>query len=67
MLAWLSNATADDWYPSRYGTEDTLGAINNLSPKKVLQAAKLIKTGKTYALGVETGPESPAYPGVVLP
>ncbi|HEY5647599.1 MAG TPA: cyclase family protein [Pseudomonadales bacterium] len=52
----------DDWYPSRYGADDTLGAINRLSPEKVLQAAQLVKTGKTYALGVETGPESPAYP-----
>ena len=49
------------WYPSRHGAEDTLGAINYLSPEKVLQAARLVKTGKTYALGVETGPDSPAY------
>lgn len=53
---------AQDWYPSKYGAQDTLGAINNLSPAKVLQAAQLIKTGKTYALGVPTGPDSPAYP-----
>ena len=50
------------WYPSRYGAEDTLGAINNLSPEKVLQAARLVRTGKTYSLGVDTGPTSPAYP-----
>jgi len=55
-------ALADDWFPSKYGAQDTLGAINNLSADKVKQAAGLIKTGKTYALGVETGPESPAYP-----
>lgn len=50
------------WFPSRYGADDTLGAINNLSADKVKQAARLVKTGKTYALGVETGPDSPAYP-----
>ena len=56
-------AHADDaWYPSKYGADDTLGAINNLSANKVKQAARLVKTGKTYALGVETGPDSPAYP-----
>ncbi len=60
-LSCLSSSAAEDWYPSRYGADDTLGAINNLSPEKVVQAAQLIKTGKTYALGVETGPESPAY------
>jgi kynurenine formamidase len=52
----------EQWYPSRYGPDDTLGAINNLSAAKVKQAARLVKTGKTYALGVETGPDSPAYP-----
>ncbi len=51
----------DDWYPSKYGAEDRLGAINNLSPAKVLEASKLIRTGKTYALGVVTGRETPAY------
>jgi len=55
-------AQAEDWHPSKYGPEDTLGAINNLSATKVVEAARLIKTGKTYSLGVETGPESPAYP-----
>lgn len=55
-------AEPESWYPSRYGADDTLGAVNNLSPQKVLQAARLVKTGKTYALGVPTGPDSPAYP-----
>ena len=62
LLTAAATATADDWYPSRYGADDTLGAINLLTPEKVLQAARLVKTGKTYSLGVETGPTSPAYP-----
>ncbi|MEM7078788.1 MAG: cyclase family protein [Pseudomonadota bacterium] len=59
------SAAADDhgtWFPSKYGADDTLGALNNMSADKILQAAKLIKKGKAYALGVETGPTSPAYP-----
>ena len=52
----------DNWYPSKYGVDDTLGAMNELSEKKTKLAAQLVKTGKTYALGVETGPTSPAYP-----
>jgi kynurenine formamidase len=51
-----------DWYPSRFGAADTLGAINLLTPEKALQAARLVKHGRTYSLGVETGPDSPAYP-----
>jgi kynurenine formamidase len=53
---------AADWYPSRYGADDLKGAANNLSTDKVLAASRLVKLGKTYSLGVPTGPESPAYP-----
>ena len=56
-----SPSPASPYPASPYGPEDTLGAINNLSPAKVLEAAKLITTGKTYALGVPTGPTTPAY------
>jgi kynurenine formamidase len=57
-----SAALADEaWYPSKYGKDDTLGAVNNLSPAIVVEAAKLVKTGKTYSLGVTTGPDTPAY------
>jgi kynurenine formamidase len=55
LLASQANAS------SPYGDEDTLGAINNLSPAKVVAAARLIKTGKTYPLGVPTGRDTPAY------
>ncbi len=62
-LGLSSYAQAEDnWYPSKYGADDTLGAINNLSPEKLVEAAKLVTEGKTYRLGVETGPDSPAYP-----
>jgi len=63
LLGAVTTVRADaDWYPSRFGAEDTLGAVNLLTPEKVLQAARLVKHGKTYPLGVETGPDSPAYP-----
>ena len=61
-LAGSAVAAENEWYPSRYGADDRLGAINNLSAEKVLAAARLVKTGKAYALGVPTGPDSPAYP-----
>ncbi len=57
-----SGVLADDWYPSRYGADDTLGAANNLSAAGVTNAARLVKLGKTYPLGVATGPDTPAYP-----
>ncbi len=57
-----SLVSAEDWYPSQFGADDTLGAINHLTARHVVEAAKLVKSGKTYALGVETGRDSPAYP-----
>ena len=53
--------TQDAWYPSRFGAEDRLGAINLITPEKTAAAAKLITTGKTYALGQVTGANTPAY------
>jgi kynurenine formamidase len=53
----------EQWYPSRYGADDEIGAANNLSPEGVLKAVKLVKEGKVYALGVESGPATPIGPG----
>ncbi|MBB3103219.1 cyclase family protein [Azomonas macrocytogenes] len=49
------------WYPSRYGAADEIGAANLLTPELVLNAAKLVKTGKTYALGIEINKDLPAF------
>jgi kynurenine formamidase len=56
------SVAAQDWFPSKYGADDELGAANLLSPEKVLEAAELITTGKTYALGVPVGRDTPAFP-----
>jgi hypothetical protein len=39
------------WWPSRWGPQDEAGASNWITPEKVLEAAKLIKTGKIYRIG----------------
>lgn len=62
LALFAGQSPAEDWFPSKYGADDRLGAINELSPEKVLAAAKLVTTGKTYSLGIETGPDTPAYP-----
>ena len=46
------------WYPSRYGPDDTIGALNNLSNEIVLNAARLIDRGKVYSLAIETNESS---------
>jgi kynurenine formamidase len=52
----------DDWYPSRFGAEDRIGAANHLAPEIVKRAAGLITAGKAYSLGMEVAEDTPAYP-----
>jgi len=61
LASIVRSASAQDWVPSPFGADDRIGAANHLSPALVLEAAKLISTGQVYALGVETGEDSPAY------
>ena len=53
---------AQDWTKSKWGPNDEIGAANYLTPELALKAAQLVKTGKTYALGIETNSKTPAYP-----
>ncbi len=57
---FLSQIRAADtsWYPSKYGADDRIGALNNLSPETVVKAAQLITTGTVYSLAIETNEES---------
>jgi kynurenine formamidase len=37
-------------FPQRYGADDTLGALNEVTAHQVLRAASLVKQGRRYAL-----------------
>lgn len=63
LAAWGAPLAAQDTPPANYGAGDTHGAMNNLSPEATVKAAQLVKFGKVYALGVVTGPDTPAWPG----
>ncbi len=39
------------WWPSPWGADDQRGALNRLTPAKVLEAAALIRQGQVYDLG----------------
>ncbi len=54
-------SNAEDWHPSKWGADDTLGAANLITPESVVAAASLVKTGKRYALGQVTSRETPAF------
>jgi kynurenine formamidase len=46
------NPMGRDWWPSPWGAQDEIGASQRVTPAKVLEASKLIKTGKIYPLGM---------------
>jgi hypothetical protein len=63
MTKSTSNSSnfSSDWPPSDYGADDEIGAANLITPKLVLEAAKLIKSGRTYPLAVEVNRLTPAF------
>lgn len=58
----LSAQAQSTWYPSKWGPSDEIGAANYLTPAVALNAARLVKTGKTYSLGITVNTTTPAYP-----
>ncbi|GIX45939.1 MAG: hypothetical protein KatS3mg131_0150 [Candidatus Tectimicrobiota bacterium] len=50
MVLLVPAGWAADWYPSKWGAEDEIGAANLITPERVLAAAKLVTKGKVYAL-----------------
>jgi kynurenine formamidase len=57
-----SGAVAQDWTKSKWGPDDEIGAANYMKPELVIKAAQLVKTGKTYALGIPVSSSTPAFP-----
>ena len=53
---------AGDWFPSRWGADDEIGAANHMTPQRIVEAAKLVKTGAVYELGITVSPTTPAFP-----
>lgn len=62
LSAISGTASAQDWTKSKWGPTDEIGAANYMTPELVLKAASLVKTGKTYALGIPVDSKTPAYP-----
>jgi kynurenine formamidase len=46
---------------SIWGPEDEIGAANRITPASILEASKLIKTGKSYSLGIVIDSSTPAF------
>lgn len=51
------------WWPSRYGADDQIGTLNELTPERVLTALRLVKTGERLSLGRIIDENIPVFPG----
>ncbi len=51
------------WWPSKYGAEDQAGALNEITPGKVLEAVRLVRQGQVYDLAHVLHQDIPAFPG----
>lgn len=53
--------TIQSCHKSKWGADDQKGALNNITSANVLDAAKLIKRGKSIRMGIETNSKTPAF------
>ena len=45
-------STDTSWYPSRWGADDVIGAMNLLTPEIRLKALSLVKQGRVYEMSL---------------
>ncbi len=62
QAAAADNGTSG-WWPSRYGADDQAGALNEITPAKVLEAVRLVRLGRVYDLAHVLHEDIPAFPG----
>src|SRR3974377_1042634 len=43
----------------RWGKDDQIGTLNHVTPADIVAAAKLVKRGRAFALGIPLGPSGP--------
>jgi kynurenine formamidase len=61
-----STGLADDqapWWPSRYGADDQIGSLNEITPAHIVAAARLVRQGKVFDLGRILDSNVPRFPG----
>ncbi len=64
VLGTLSMGSAfayEKCHKSKWGPNDQIGAINNITSENILAATKLIKQGKAMRMGIETNTKTPAF------
>jgi kynurenine formamidase len=47
----MNISTVEKWWPSRYGEGDEAGTLNEITPAKIVAAARLVQRGEVHDLG----------------
>ena len=69
MLVDTSRPAADlpdgqaPWWPSRYGADDQIGSLNEITPAAIVAAARLVRQGRVFDLGRILDSSVPHFPG----
>jgi kynurenine formamidase len=58
-----NNPVDEKWWPSEFGPDDQAGAVNYITPQKRIEAAKLVKQGKSITIGMPYHNGMPLVPG----
>lgn len=58
----LQNGQAP-WWPSRYGPDDQIGSLNEITPAQIVRAARLVREGRVFDLGRILDANVPHFPG----
>jgi hypothetical protein len=58
-----NNPVDENWWPSEFGADDSIGALNYITPEKRLEAVRLVKQGKTLTLGMPYQQDMPLVAG----
>jgi kynurenine formamidase len=53
----------EPWWPSRYGQDDQIGSLNEITPAITARATSLVKQGRTIDLGRILDADVPKFPG----
>ena len=63
MTSTETRVRRDTWWPSKYGPDDEAGALNEITPAKVLEAIGLVRRGVVFDLAHVLHADIPAFPG----
>ena len=62
LVLFAGPALAQECQPSKWGADDEIGSANLVTPERTLEAAKLVKQGKSVPLGIVIDSQTPAFP-----